>query len=341
MRVNGTLYYTLKDHLGSASVVTDSTGAIVGEQRYYPFGETRLTTGSMFTDKLFTGQREMTGLGIYHYGARFYSPKLGRFLSADTMVPNPANPQDFNCYSYVRNNPIRFTDPSGNIPIDCYNDPSYCSNTTTLPTSPYPSRPVLPGAGGGGDAPPITDSTIRIGFGSLNDDGQPEGQNGLGTVVGDSSTIVTAAHVYLPDSPYMFYRDGENGEELTIIDMNDVTLDFSEGGDILVVSLPEDLPGSFIPATPAPDHIFLPSQNVTLAYQDESRNLHALVTQLTWIPYTFRDDWSLNIVVLNTNGTLTSGDSGGGVFYNGEFVGVASALFSQFGEDLMAFQPYR
>jgi len=152
MRINGTLYYTLKDHLGSASVVTDSTGAVVGEQRYYPFGETRLTTGTIYTDKLFTGQREMAGLGIYHYGARFYSPKLGRFLSADSMVPNAANPQAFNRYSYVRNNPLRYTDPSGNIPIDCYNDPSYCSNTTTLPSSPYKPKPS------GGNTPRVTNN---------------------------------------------------------------------------------------------------------------------------------------------------------------------------------------
>ena len=98
MRVNGTLYYMLKDHLGSASVVTDSAGNVVGENRYYPFGETRLTTGSMYTDKLFTGQRQITGLGIYHYQSRFYSPKLGRFLSADSLVPNPFNPQDYNRY---------------------------------------------------------------------------------------------------------------------------------------------------------------------------------------------------------------------------------------------------
>ena len=71
MRVDGTLYYVLKDHLGSASVVTDASGNVVGEQRYYPFGETRFTSGNMFTDKLFTGQREMAELGIYHYGARF------------------------------------------------------------------------------------------------------------------------------------------------------------------------------------------------------------------------------------------------------------------------------
>ncbi|MEW6085132.1 MAG: RHS repeat-associated core domain-containing protein, partial [Chloroflexota bacterium] len=57
--------------------------------------ETRLTTGNMYTDKLFTGQRNMSGLGIYHYQSRFYSPKLGRFLSADSLVPNPSSPQDF------------------------------------------------------------------------------------------------------------------------------------------------------------------------------------------------------------------------------------------------------
>jgi len=59
--IDSTLYYVLKDHLGSASVVTDSSGNPVGEDRFYPFGETRLTTGSIFTDKLFTGQREMAG----------------------------------------------------------------------------------------------------------------------------------------------------------------------------------------------------------------------------------------------------------------------------------------
>lgn len=72
----GSLYFVLKDHLGSASVVTNKNGNILGEDRFYPFGETRFTTGTMYTDKLFTGQREMAGLGIYHYNARFYSPYL-------------------------------------------------------------------------------------------------------------------------------------------------------------------------------------------------------------------------------------------------------------------------
>jgi RHS repeat-associated protein len=113
MRVDGTRYYILKDHLNSASVVTNQSGTIVGEDRFYPFGETRFTTGDMKTDKLFTGQRQIAGLGIYHYNARFYSPKLGRFLSADTIVPGYANPQVLNRYSYVMNNPIRYNDPTG------------------------------------------------------------------------------------------------------------------------------------------------------------------------------------------------------------------------------------
>jgi RHS repeat-associated protein len=74
----------------------------------------------MQTDKLFTGQRAMAGLGIYHYNARFYSPKLGRFLSADTIVPNPYNPQHLNRFSYVTNNPLKYIDPSGHRPCEDY-----------------------------------------------------------------------------------------------------------------------------------------------------------------------------------------------------------------------------
>ena len=113
MRIGSTLYFVLKDHLGSSSVVTDASGNTVGEERYYPFGQTRLTTGTMLTDKLFTGQREITGLGIYYYGARFYSPYINRFLSADTMVSSLANPQSLNRYSYVLENPLKYTDPTG------------------------------------------------------------------------------------------------------------------------------------------------------------------------------------------------------------------------------------
>jgi len=48
-----------------------------------------------------------------HYGARFYSPRLGRFISADTVVPEPGEPQALNRYAYATNNPLRFVDPTG------------------------------------------------------------------------------------------------------------------------------------------------------------------------------------------------------------------------------------
>ena len=110
-----TVYYMLKDHLGSASVLLDSTGNLVtnGEQRYYPFGENRLTSADLKTDHLFTGQLSVGLGGIYSYGARFYSPRLGRFLSADTVVPAWTDPQSLNRYSYTLNNPLKYIDPTG------------------------------------------------------------------------------------------------------------------------------------------------------------------------------------------------------------------------------------
>lgn len=102
------LYYVLKDHLGSASVVTDASGNIVGEQRYYPYGETRLSTGTMYTDKLYTGQREMADLGIYHYNARFYSPYIN-------FTGFREHPEALFCfaYSHTYSAPIPYHAPPG------------------------------------------------------------------------------------------------------------------------------------------------------------------------------------------------------------------------------------
>ena len=58
--------------------------------KYLPFGETR--SGSVPTDKQFTGQT-LDDTGIYYYNARYYDPLIGRFISPDSIVQNPANPQ--------------------------------------------------------------------------------------------------------------------------------------------------------------------------------------------------------------------------------------------------------
>ena len=113
MRQGGVVYYLHADHLGSTNLVTDHAARITARQRYFPYGEVRWREGTLPTDFAFTGQRVEAGLGLLDYRARFYAPVLGRFVSADTLVPNPGNPQDLNRYAYVRNNPLRYTDPTG------------------------------------------------------------------------------------------------------------------------------------------------------------------------------------------------------------------------------------
>jgi RHS repeat-associated protein len=90
-----------------------------------PYGETRYTTDSVITDRLYTGQQQLAGLGLYNYKARFYDPLLGRFLSADTVTPG--GPEGLNRYSYVNNSPVNFNDPSGHKACDEFDEDGNCS----------------------------------------------------------------------------------------------------------------------------------------------------------------------------------------------------------------------
>ena len=73
------------------------------------------------TDYRYTGQRSEDEIGLCFYVARWYDPALGRFVSADSIVPEPYNPLDWDRYQYVRSNPIRYIDPSGHM-IACSSD---------------------------------------------------------------------------------------------------------------------------------------------------------------------------------------------------------------------------
>lgn len=79
--------------------------------------------GDLPTARRYTGQtHDAVIAGIYYYGARYYDPALGRFLQADTIVPNPQNSQSLNRYSYAANNPLRYSDPTGHRAckdVDC------------------------------------------------------------------------------------------------------------------------------------------------------------------------------------------------------------------------------
>jgi len=84
----------------------------VGRQRYTPYGQVRYQWGSLPTTYNFTGQRLDGDTGLLYYGARYYDPALMRFVQADTLVPEPGNPQSLNRYAYVLNNPLKYTDPT-------------------------------------------------------------------------------------------------------------------------------------------------------------------------------------------------------------------------------------
>jgi RHS repeat-associated protein len=65
------------------------------------------------TDFTYTGQSDMSGTGLMDYKARLYSPCIMHFVQPDTLIPDIYNPQDWNRYSYARNNPLKYTDPTG------------------------------------------------------------------------------------------------------------------------------------------------------------------------------------------------------------------------------------
>ena len=106
--------YFHKDHLGSSSVITAANGSAEEQTRYMPFGGQRgegsgiTVSAYKFTDQELDGES-----GLYNYDARMYDPALGQFLSADILVPDFYDPQAWNRYAYVSNNPLLYNDPSG------------------------------------------------------------------------------------------------------------------------------------------------------------------------------------------------------------------------------------
>jgi len=126
-----TLYYH-GDHLGSSSVITDADGRPQQRLAYMPYGATQANSGTLDVRHKYTGQELDAEIGLYFYNARYYDPVLGRFTQADTIVPNPANPQTLNRYSYALNNPMRYTDPTGHeatLSGDLQVDPAYYDST--------------------------------------------------------------------------------------------------------------------------------------------------------------------------------------------------------------------
>ena len=100
-------YFYGTDHLGSTTVMTDSNGEVVWRGYISPFGDSATGEGSVEEAVKFTGKELDPETGLYYFNARWYDPKLGKFITED-----PAR-DGINWYVYVLNNPLRFIDPSG------------------------------------------------------------------------------------------------------------------------------------------------------------------------------------------------------------------------------------
>jgi RHS repeat-associated protein len=122
-----TFNYMLSDHQGSVSDLTSSTGTSTVNESFTPFGNRRnpttwsgaasnadLTTAANITRQGYTFQTQLgLWMGLNHMNGRVQDSITGRFLSADPTVPYPGQAQSYNRYSYARNNPLSFVDPSG------------------------------------------------------------------------------------------------------------------------------------------------------------------------------------------------------------------------------------
>jgi RHS repeat-associated protein len=126
LKSNGTTqnyFYLHRDYQGTILAITNASGAVVEKRLFDAWGAvlkvqdgagnnlTKLT----FFDRGYTGHEHLQSVGLINMNARLYDPMLHRFLSVDNYVQDPSNTQNYNRYGYCVNNPLKYTDITGNV----------------------------------------------------------------------------------------------------------------------------------------------------------------------------------------------------------------------------------
>ena len=166
--------YTLRDRLGSVVTLTDHNNHILEHRSYDPFGKPRYGTmlpssaatlfdvagGTPFTLRGFTDHEHIDEAQLIHMNGRVYDYNLGRFLSIDPFVQAPGNSQSLNPYSYIMNNPLAGTDPSGYAlvqgSIDCIESMAACATVLNGGT---PTKNDFSGAAASNGSAPSSDGS--------------------------------------------------------------------------------------------------------------------------------------------------------------------------------------
>lgn len=119
-------FYLHRDYQGSIVAISNNSGQVVEKRLFDPWGNIiviqdgsgNILSSLTVLDRGYTGHEHLQNVGLIHMNGRLYDPKLHRFLQPDNFIQNPYNTQNYNRYSYVLNNPLKYTDPSG----ENYND---------------------------------------------------------------------------------------------------------------------------------------------------------------------------------------------------------------------------
>jgi RHS repeat-associated protein len=118
----GTLYSVYTDYLGSIEKVTD--GINTYKQNFDAWGRNRdpinwtysnISQNPIWLDRGFTGHEHLNEFGLINMNGRLYDPVVGMMISPDILVQSIGSIKNYNSYSYCLNNPLKYTDPSGNV----------------------------------------------------------------------------------------------------------------------------------------------------------------------------------------------------------------------------------
>jgi RHS repeat-associated protein len=123
---SGNVYYYFGDHLGTATTLSNASGVLCYDADFLPFGYEKTYTASCPQNYKFTGLERDGETGLDHTLNRKYDSSLGRWLTPDPKAGDALNPQSWNRYAYVLNNPATLTDPAGPDP-----DASFCASVET------------------------------------------------------------------------------------------------------------------------------------------------------------------------------------------------------------------
>ena len=105
----------ITDHLGTITAMVDNNDWCY-DVHYDVWGNRVINMPFYYSiERGFTGHDHIDGIGLIDMRGRMYDPHLGRFLSPDAFIQSPTDPQNYNRYSYCLNNPLKYTDPSGEV----------------------------------------------------------------------------------------------------------------------------------------------------------------------------------------------------------------------------------